>query len=201
MSNDKKGNNRATIIGIAALTILIIVLMSRSGPHSASQAGTPIPPTSTASAMPKPTMPLTTPTPIPPTFAPAPTEETNWAINFEYRFPTGYWSIGYHRYTLILSCPDAQNPNVGKWTNTFNVSSSTPPVTGDLYLRPEGISGVVLFSQPITSINDAQSTIAIVSVTGLTYNQADSYVKHCTVTVQTDNSATYPLPAGVPFQP
>jgi hypothetical protein len=203
MPDDRKRNIRVTILVISALIILIIVLMNRSGPHLASQANTPIPPTSTASPTPVPTLQIITQTPSPLALLPIPTEETNWAINFKYHFPSGYWAAGKHQYTLTMMCPLAQNPNDRnqKWTNSFRVSLKEPLVEEDFYLRPEGISGIVLFSNPITTINNLQSTVALVSFKGLTYVQAESYYTNCTGTVQTDNRDSFTLSAGVPFQP
>jgi len=209
MSGERKETNRTGILVviISVVVVMVVILISQVVTRMNRPSPTPAfnsnGPTSTASPLPSPTKPVASPTPGSQLMNPTSTEETNWAISFQYHFPSGYWLKGKHDYTLEMLCPlvpDFQNRN-GEWTNSFNVSSSISSLAGDIYLRPEGISGIALFSQPFTAISDTQPTIAILSVAGLTYFQADWYSKNCRVTVQPDNGIIISLSAGVPYQP
>ena len=203
MSEDRNRNNRATIIIIAALIILAIVLISCSGTRPDAQVNIPTPPASTSNPTAAPTLQAAIQPPIGLTILPTPADEANWAVSFQYRFPDGYWKNGGHQYTLKMLCPLAQDPKDKdrEWTNSFEVSSAAPIIPGDVYLRPEGAGSAVLFRQPINAISDSQSTVALVSLTGLTYNQAGWYPRNCTVTIQTDNGIVQPLQGGAPYQP
>ncbi len=210
MSSDKKRTNRTGILVVIISTVVVVAmtlisqvvtLMNRPSPSTAFNSNAP---TSTASPLPSPTKPVASQTPSSQLITPTSTEEMNWAISFQYHFPSGYWLEGKHEYTLEMSCPltapDLQNRN-GKWTNSFNVSSYAPSLAGDVYLRPEGIGSIALFRQPLTTISATQTTTAIVSVAGLTYVQADWYSKNCMATIQPDNGAIISLLPEVPYQP
>ncbi len=209
MSDDKEENPRTAIIvdilsavGVILVVLILFLVAIRNQPSPA-----PVLPSDTlismASPSPRPTTPTASQIPSPQPILPASTGGTNWAISFEYHFPAAYWLAGKHQYTLAISCPSVQGlqDRNGTWTNSFSVSTLAPLFSGDVYLELGGISSIVHFSQPPSAISDSQTTTADLSMTGLTYAQADWYSRNCTATIQPDSGAILPLSAGVPYQP
>lgn len=133
------------------------------------------------------------------TITPEVTEAANWAIIFEYHFPSGFWSVGTHEYTLESDCPNLKDSG-GSWTNTFNVSEAAPLLPEDVYLRLVGLRDEPLPSNPIEGINPLQTTTAAVSMIDITHSEAELAFTDCKVSVSWDGGPPKPLVAGSPFE-
>lgn len=140
------------------------------------------------------------PTSAPPTTSPVPadTEAANWRIDYEYRFPTNFWSAGTHEYTLAASCPNIPEQNGLSWTQSFDVSEGAPVLSGDVQLR---LSGLRAAGEPVTAIHPSQSTVAALSWVDTTRSDADQLAADCTITISWDGGAPVTLAVGTPYQP
>lgn len=135
---------------------------------------TPLPPTATA---------------VPPTNLPTKASETasaNWAIDFTYRFPDRFWSVGQHNYVIVSACPNALQDSNKTYTQWFSVSDKAAMLSGDVFLR---LSGLRHSSGAISEINPAQSTVGALSQIELTRAEADLAVQ-CKVTISWDGGAS-----------
>ena len=131
--------------------------------------------------------------------SPEATEVANWAITFEYRFPSGFWSVGTHEYTLESECPNIIENNE-TWTNSFVVSESADLFSGDVYLRLSGLREDVLSGNSIDSIHPLQTTIAAISSINMTRSQAELAIKDCKESVRWDGGTPQLLTPGLPFE-
>ena len=127
------------------------------------------------------------------------TETANWAIIFEYRFPSSFWSVGTHEYTLDSECPKLEGLN-GSWTNTFNVSENVTLLSGDVYLRLVGLREDQLPSTPIESINPLQTTTAAFTIIDATQSEAELAFTDCKVSISWDGGTPKELTPGLPFE-
>jgi hypothetical protein len=136
---------------------------------------------------------ISTDTPIP-----------NWAISFEYQFPSNPWSVGMHEYTIENSCPNVDIDGTGthsaSHTQTFEVSESAAVLQGNAYLRISGLTDKPLDAQLLENIKPLQTTIAVWTLIGMTQEQAELAVTDCTVTVSWDGGTAKQLQPGLPFQ-
>ena len=150
------------------------------------------PPTPTIISIPTSTLEQISPSPETP-------EAANWAIIFEYRFPSGFWSVGTHEYTLESVCPNIKDIE-GSFTNTFDVLESTTPLSGDVYLRKSGLSDAPIQGNSVDNIHPLQITTASWSLISATYPEAELAFKECKVSVKWDGSEPKYLSPGLPFE-
>ena len=160
-------------------------------------------PINAPTAQPTATRPKPTPTkPAPTRAAPATataagTEATNWRVDFSYRFPPDYWSVGAHQYTLVSNCPGLPPESSNSWTNSFDVSEGAAVLPGDVYLR---LGGLRHEGTPVSAIHPSQPTVAQLSWVEMTKSDAEQYVAVCTTIISWDGGAPVTLTAGTPYQ-
>ncbi len=112
----------------------------------------------------------TLPTAVPPEGGPGQIGE--WAIPFSYQMPEGTWGIGFHRYALHVDCPIlAQDSLAGQWRD-FVVTDDIAPLNTPVYLRLGGLSTATLGPPNVQAIHPDQLTIALVTIIGVTEEQA-----------------------------
>jgi len=150
------------------------------------------------------TVVFTAPATLSSTEIPTITETPNWAISFEYQFPSNPWSVGMHEYTIENSCPNVDIDGTGthsaSHTQTFEVSESAAVLPGNAYLRISGLTDKPLDAQLLENIKPLQTTIAVWTLIGMTQAQAELAVTDCTVTVSWDGGTAKQLQPGLPFQ-
>jgi len=161
-----------------------------------------------AEAEPEPTVaPLQTaevasilPTAVPPDGPPG--QVGDWAIPFSYEFPAGTWHVGFHRYALRVDCPIlAQESLAGEWRD-FVVTKESAPINTPIFLRLGGLSTGTLGPPGIQTIHPDQLTIALVTILGVTEEQALAAAasQDCEVVVVWDGGAEELSPAE-PYRP
>lgn len=127
------------------------------------------------------------------------TETANWTIVFEYRFPSSFWTVGSHEYTIESECQNLEELN-GSWTNAFNVSENVALLSGDVYLRLVGLREDQLPSTPIESINPLQTTTAAFTIIDATHSEAELAFTDCKVSIKWDGGTPKELTPGLPFE-
>lgn len=147
------------------------------------------------------------PTAIPPAGLPtaiAPEQATgSWAVSFEYDFPENFWPIGQHEYGFFIDCPAlGQIENAGDY-RLFQVTNAASLFQNPIYFRLAGLSTGVLAPINVDVIHPEQATIAVVTIIGVTEEQASAAaeVESCQVVFGWDGQAAETLIAGEPFQP
>ncbi|NOH01045.1 MAG: hypothetical protein HND47_03245 [Chloroflexi bacterium] len=134
------------------------------------------------------------------------TETPNWAIVFEYRFPSGFWSVGTHEYTLEVYCLSIKfddGTQGGSYTQIFDVSDDADLLSGDVYLRLSGLKYGPQWpstAQDIERIHPLQTTTAAIILTDNTRTEAELARTDCTVTISWDGGEPQLLIPGSPFQ-
>lgn len=112
----------------------------------------------------------TLPTAVPPEGEPGQIGE--WAIPFSYQMPEGTFGIGFHRYALHVDCPIlAQDSLAGQWRD-FVVTNDVTLFNAPIYLRLGGLSAGTLGPTNVQTIHPDQLTIALVTIIGVTEEQA-----------------------------
>lgn len=155
--------------------------------------------TSTTVQSPKPTTapPTLLPTAVPPRNIPG-----AWAISFEYPFPSSFWNEGSHRYGFLIDCPILLEENItGEW-RWFNTVDEAQLFESPIFLRLGGLSHGLLAPIVIDTIHPEQATIAVVTILGVTLENAELATSSpdCEVLIRWDDKATEILSAGEPFQ-
>ncbi len=138
------------------------------------------------------------PTAIPPEVFPG-----GWAISFEYPFPENFWNVGIHRYRFYIDCPLLNQEIYKGETRRFIVSEEMPVNEESIYLRLGGLSYGPLAPFSTITVNPMQATIAIVTFSGVTEEDAKlaTTSTDCTVSMTRDGVSTVILIPGEPFQP
>jgi hypothetical protein len=155
----------------------------------------------------EPPTPAAIPTAVPPVSLPtavAPDEITGlWAVSFQYAFPDNFWPIGQHQYGFFLDCPVLGQVDGSTEYRVFQVTNSVASFDGPIYLRLGGLSTGVLAPINVDSINPEQATAAVVTILGVSEEQARgaSEANDCEVVVGWDGVGAENLMAGEPFQP
>ena len=130
-------------------------------------------------------------------------QQGTWAIPFVYEFPEGTWGRGFHRYALRVDCPIlAQASVAGEW-HDFVVADDVTRISIPIYFRLGGLSTSTLGPPDVANINPEQRTIAIVTIIGITEEQAALAANsdECVVLVAWDGIGTEQLLPAEPFQP
>jgi hypothetical protein len=146
------------------------------------------------------------PTTAPPTLLPTAVPPRNipgaWAISFEYPFPSGFWNEGAHRYGFLIDCPILLEESIaGEW-RWFNTVEEAQLVESPIFLRLGGLSYGLLAPIDRDTIHPEQTTIAVVTILGVTLEDAELAISSpdCEVLIRWDDKATEILSAGEPFQ-
>ena len=138
-----------------------------------------------------------------PTAVPPDTQPGSWAIPFTYQFPEGTWGVGFHRYALRVDCPIlAQESLAGEWRD-FVVTNETSPLNTPVYLRLGGLSTATLGPPNVQTIHPNQLTIAVVTIIGVTEEQASvaGESEDCEVIIGWDGSRAEELSPAQPYRP
>jgi hypothetical protein len=161
-----------------------------------------------ASISPVPT-PTMQPTVSPPTLLPTAIPPDNvggtWAVSFEYPFPPDFWNIGRHSYGFYIDCPLLMPESYGSEWIWFGVTDEDwmPEIKLPVYLRIGGISLDPLGPITIDTIAPAWSTIAVVTLLGLSEEDAKlaTTSSDCVILINWDEVNTQIMTPGEPFQP
>jgi len=148
-----------------------------------------------------------TPTPAaPPSLSTAVGPEAQpgtWAVSFSYEFPPGFWPEGLHRYGFYMDCPVMQQFNVPSEYVDFTVTPETAAFDSPVYLRLGGLSTGALAPINLDSIHPDQATVAVVTVLGVSEDQAQQagQTSECEVVIGWDAVNATTLNAAEPFRP
>lgn len=126
-----------------------------------------------------------------------------WAISFSYEFPGDFWPVGQHQYGFFMDCPElGQLESAGEW-RFFQVTNAAPSFEQPIYFRLAGLSTGSLDPINVDAINPGQATIAVVTILGISEEQAlaatDSAT--CEIVFGWDGMRAENLIAGEPFRP
>lgn len=137
---------------------------------------------------------------LPPASIPDDLDPAQWAVAFSHDFGPGFWDEGPHAYQLFLDCPDVEEARVESEVVLFAAGSDFPTYDEPVHLRIAGLSTTTLGPSDVTFVNPEQTTIALVTVVGLSQAQIDA-VSRCAGEVFWDEGSSAPLLPGEPFQP
>ena len=168
------------------------ILLGGLGLVGCAARATPAPPT------PTPIVPTSLPTAVGPEAQPG-----TWALSFSYEFPAGFWAEGNHRYGFYMDCPVLQQFNVPSEYRDFTVTQDILPFDSPVYLRLGGLSSGALAPINLDAIHPDQATIAVVTVVGVTEEQAQQATRpgECDMVIGWDNINAQTLVAAEPFRP
>lgn len=153
------------------------------------------------------TLPPPTPTQIEPTSLPTAVgpeaQPGTWAVSFSYEFPAGFWLEGDHRYGFYMDCPVLQQFNVPSEYRDFTVTQGTIAFESPVYFRLGGLSTGALAPINLEAIHPDQATVAVVTVIGVTEDQARQAGKlsECEMVIGWDAINAQTLVAAEPFRP
>jgi hypothetical protein len=176
---------------------LVVALGMSSLYMVACAATSPVPTLTLQPTLPPPTL---LPTAIPPGNLP-----DTWAVSFEHEFPPNFWNVGPHSYGYFIDCPLLMQESYGSEWFWFQVADWEwmPEHKLPVYLRLGGLSLGPL--EPITmeTIAPSWSTIAIVTLLGLSEEDAKlaATSSDCVILINWDELSTEILTPGEPFQP
>lgn len=120
-----------------------------------------------------------------------------FAVSFTRTFPPGFWEPGSHAYRLVITCPAQQ---VGPPVVRFEVSDEAP-VSGTVYLRFDGPGRHILSPADLAAVNPNDTTVAAVTLAGMTDSAAEEARAECDGTVVYDGLDPESLEPGPPFTP
>lgn len=119
------------------------------------------------------------------------------AVSFTRTFPPEFWEPGEHGYRMVLVCP-AQN--LGPPVVRFDVTADAPR-HGTVYLRFDGPGRQPLSPADVPAVHPADTTIAVVTLAGMTESAAEAAQSDCDGSIVQDGSDAEPLEPGEPFSP
>lgn len=119
------------------------------------------------------------------------------AVSFTRTFPPGFWEEGEHAYRMVIVCP-AQN--VGPPVVRFEVSDDAPQV-GTAYLRFDGPGRHVLSPADLPAVHPADTTVAVVTLAGMTESDVEDARRDCDGSVVYDALDPETLEPGEAFSP
>jgi len=137
---------------------------------------------------------------LPPASIPADIDPAQWAVGFSHDFGPGFWDEGPHAYQLFLDCPNVEQARVNSEVVLFAAGPDFPTYDDPVHLRIAGLSTTPLGPSDVTFVNPEQTTIALVTVVGLSQTQVDE-VSGCAGEVFWDEGSSAPLRPGEPFRP
>lgn len=119
------------------------------------------------------------------------------AVSFTRTFPPDFWEAGDHGYRLILECPSQRlAPPVMRFT-----ADPAAATVGTTYLRFDGPSSAVLSPADLADVNPSDTTVAVLTLVGMTEAGAEDARQECTGTVIYDGLDPEPLEPGAVFSP
>lgn len=149
--------------------------------------------------------PTAAPATMLPTAVPPDTIAGSWAISFEHPFPDDFWAAGVHRYGFYIDCPLLMQESYGSDWVFFYVTEDEflPEYETPIYLRLGGLSFGPLAPISMDTIRPEQATIAMVTLLGITEEDAKLAVtsSDCVVMMNWDERFTEFLTPAEPFQP
>ncbi|HVR32712.1 MAG TPA: hypothetical protein VMS74_08380 [Acidimicrobiia bacterium] len=119
------------------------------------------------------------------------------AVSFTRTFPAGFWELGAHAYRLVIVCPTQR---VGPPVVRFEVSEDAARF-GEVYLRFDGPGTSLLSPADLAAIHPADTTVAVVTLAGMTESDAEEARSECEATVVYDGREPDQLEPGTPFSP
>ncbi|MEX2279545.1 MAG: hypothetical protein WEA76_05595 [Acidimicrobiia bacterium] len=119
------------------------------------------------------------------------------AVSFTRTFPPGFWAQGDHAYRLVVECPTQRfTPPIVR----FEVSEEADEV-GTAYLRFDGPGRRVLSPADLSAVHPEDTTVATLTVAGMTETDAEEALTDCRASVIYDGLDPEPLEPGAPFRP
>jgi hypothetical protein len=119
------------------------------------------------------------------------------AVSFTRTFDPGFWTEGEHAYRLVITCPAR---SVGPPPVTFRVSEQSERVEV-AYLRTDGPGRSPLSPADLSSVHPDDTTVAVVTLAGMTEDDADNARDACAGTIVYDGLDPESLDPGEPFSP
>lgn len=122
------------------------------------------------------------------------------AVPFTLEYEPGHWAPGRHAYRLTLSCPQlgaAIEPSVLR----LDVDPAQQLFDERVWLRFDGPSTSPMSPSNLASIHPDQATGAVMTLVGLTPNDAARAITDCAATIVFDGNDPEELGAGDPFTP
>lgn len=138
-----------------------------------------------------------------PTAVPPEGQTSLWAISFTFEFPADFWALGQHQYGFFMECPELGQLQSSSEFRFFQVTNAAPTFAQPVYLRLGGLSTGPLEPINVEAINPSQATIAMLTILGITEEQALSAADPtaCQIVFGWDGMRAENLLAGAPFQP
>lgn len=137
---------------------------------------------------------------LPPASVPDDLDPAQWAVAFSHHFGAGFWEEGPHAYQLFLDCPEVEQARVNSEVVLFASNPDWPTYDEPVRLRIAGLSTTALGPPDIRFVNPEQTTVALVTVVGLSQTQVDA-VSGCAGEVFWDEGSSAPLQPEEPFRP
>ena len=129
-----------------------------------------------------------------------PTEEANWAVDFDYVFPDSFWSVGAHQYVLRSVCPSFPDLTA-TYTFSFQVSGNATLYPDPVYFRLTGLREYTTGNyNTLDTINPGQATTAEYTLQDATRSEIDQDIAECKITISWDGEAPQMLVAQTPYQ-
>ncbi len=119
------------------------------------------------------------------------------AVSFTRTFEPGFWTDGEHAYRLVITCPAR---SVGPPPVSFSVSAQSDRVD-TAYLRTDGPGRSPLSPADLSSVHPDDTTVAVVTLAGMTQADAENARQVCNGTVVYDALDPEPLEPSHPFSP
>lgn len=137
---------------------------------------------------------------LPPASIPDDLDPAQWAVGFSHDFGPGFWDEGPHAYQLFLDCPEVEQARVDSEVVLFAAGPDFPTYDEPVHLRIAGLSTTAMGPSDVSFVNPEQTTIALVTVAGLSQAEVDA-VSRCAGEVFWDEGSSAPLQPGEPFRP
>lgn len=126
-------------------------------------------------------------------------ETATYAVQFVREFDGGTWSLGRHRYTMALDCPATGFDSFQSGPVVFTVNESAHLFSDPVYIRLRGLSLLQTGEATVMTIHPDQTTVAIVSLIGITEEGADASAD-CVAEMVADTGDVYELLPGESFR-
>ena len=122
------------------------------------------------------------------------------AVPFTLEFDPGHWTSGRHAYRLALECPEL-GTSIEPPVVRFEVDPAERLFDERVWLRFDGPSMTRLSPSDRSAINPRQATGAVLTLVGLTPDEAMTAADDCSSTVVYDGNEPEELAPGEPFIP
>jgi hypothetical protein len=129
----------------------------------------------------------------------ASTPGSSWVVAYEHEFPSDFWTPGTHDYTLTISCPLTE-PTRDTVSHSFEVSEEAASIPGAVYLRVTGLRDAPFEEgELLETIHPNQPTIARVSLTYPTVEEAQVASQDCQLFISWDGRSPQSLLSAAPY--